>query len=140
MKRSTRIALSTLVVLMSPVIGLVSAIVVGRMLPGAPLASGVFEATPVNLLVPQLVFVMVTGLCALLGLLSRCCSPCFIAVNGAVAEPQPSREGWQTYTNPDWGKSPRETHGQLPTIDPFSRKSARRMKRCALVHWRRSTA
>ena len=62
MKRSKRLALSALVVLISPVVGLLA------MLPGAPLGDGRFEATPVNLFVPQLVFVMMTGLCALLGL------------------------------------------------------------------------
>jgi hypothetical protein len=68
MKRITRFALSGLVLLVSPVVGLVSAIGVALMIPGAPLGDGRFEATPINLFVPLLALVMVTGLCLLLGL------------------------------------------------------------------------
>jgi len=68
MKRSKRLALSAVVLVISPVIGLLAAIGVALMIPGAPLGDGRFEATPVNFLVPQLAFVMVTGLCVLLGL------------------------------------------------------------------------
>ena len=68
MKRSKRLALSALVLLISPVVGMLAAILVGIMIPGHEIGGGFIEATPINLFIPQLVFVIVTGLGALLGL------------------------------------------------------------------------
>jgi hypothetical protein len=68
MKRRSRIALSALVLVASPILALILAILVVRLIPGVEVDPGFVEATPVHIGAAFLTFVFGTGFFALIGL------------------------------------------------------------------------
>ena len=67
MKRRTRVALSAFVLLVSPMLAVLSGVLVLNMIPGVEVTPGFIEATPVNLAGGMGAFIVVTGLSTLAG-------------------------------------------------------------------------